>query len=29
MTNNGTENGNCHWAGHVHSGGAGLFEDQV
>ncbi len=29
MTNNGTENRNCHWAGHVYSGGAGLFEDQV
>lgn len=29
MTNNGAENRNCHWNGHVHSGGAGLFEDQV
>lgn len=29
MTNNGTENWDCHWAGHVHFGGASLFEDQI
>lgn len=29
MKNNGTENRDCYWNGRVHSGGAGLFEDQV